>query len=56
MFEATFNNGKLFKMIVESMKELVTIANLECSGSGISMQVKKKINPYITTIECYYVP
>ena len=41
MFEATFSQGKVFKMIVESMKELVNIANLECSASGISMQVMK---------------
>lgn len=38
MFEATFAQGKQFKMIVEAMKELVTTANFECNPSGISMQ------------------
>jgi proliferating cell nuclear antigen len=38
MFEACLLQGKVFKMIVESMKDLVVDVNLECSSSGISMQ------------------
>ena len=32
------SSGSLFKKIVESIRELVTDANLECNESGISMQ------------------
>jgi proliferating cell nuclear antigen len=38
MFEARLIQGSLFKKIIESIRELVTDANLECNESGISMQ------------------
>ncbi|CAM9146069.1 unnamed protein product [Choristocarpus tenellus] len=38
MFEARLIQGSLLKKIVESIRELVTDANLDCSESGISMQ------------------
>lgn len=34
----SFSSGSLFKKIVESIRELVTDANLECNEGGISMQ------------------
>jgi hypothetical protein len=39
MFEARLAEGKLLKQIVEATKDLVTDANLDCSATGISMQV-----------------
>ncbi|CAD8148984.1 unnamed protein product [Paramecium octaurelia] len=38
MFEAKFNDGVLFKKIVEAVKELVKNVNLEANGTGISLQ------------------
>lgn len=38
MFEARLVQGKIFKMVVEAMKDLVTDANLDCSKEGISLQ------------------
>lgn len=38
MYEARLIQGSLLKMIIESVRELVTDANLDCSESGISMQ------------------
>jgi len=38
MFEAQLEKGQLFKMLIESMKELVSEGNLDCSNSGISLQ------------------
>lgn len=38
MFEADLEQGKIVKMLVEAMKELVTEGNLDCSKSGISLQ------------------
>ena len=40
MFEANLEKGSLFKMLIESMKELVSEGNLDCSKSGISLQVR----------------
>lgn len=38
MFEAKLGEAKVFKLIVDAMKELLTEANLDCSKSGISLQ------------------
>ena len=38
MFEARLVQGKIFKQIVESIKDLVTDANLDVSEEEISMQ------------------
>ncbi|CAD8064211.1 unnamed protein product [Paramecium primaurelia] len=38
MFEAKFEDGGLFKKIVEAIKELVKNVNLEANGTGISLQ------------------
>ncbi|CAD8095551.1 unnamed protein product [Paramecium primaurelia] len=38
MFEAKFEDGVLFKKIVEAIKELVKNVNLEANGTGISLQ------------------
>jgi hypothetical protein len=43
MFEARLIQGSLFKKIIEAIRELVVDANLECSDTGISMQVKYAI-------------
>ena len=40
MFEARLVQGSLFKKIIESIRELVVDANLDCSETGITMQVK----------------
>ena len=40
MFEARLVQGNVLKKIVEAMKDLVTDANLDCSASGLSMQVR----------------
>ena len=40
MFEARLVQGNVLKKIVEAMKDLVTDANLDCSASGLSMQVQ----------------
>lgn len=37
MFEAKFEDGTLFKKIVEAIKELVKNVNLEANGTGISL-------------------
>jgi hypothetical protein len=39
MFEARLTQGSLLKKIVEAMKELVNDANLDCTASGITLQV-----------------
>ena len=39
MFEAKLVQGQLFKKIIEAIRELVTDANLDCTESGITMQV-----------------
>jgi hypothetical protein len=39
MFEARLTQGSLLKKIVEAMKELVNEANLDCTASGITLQV-----------------
>jgi len=38
MFEARLVNGKLFKNIIESLKDLVTDANIDCSEEEIAIQ------------------
>lgn len=38
MFEAELKQGKIVKMLVEAMKELVSEGNVDCSRSGISLQ------------------
>ena len=38
MFEARLVQGKIFKQIIESIKDLVTDANLDCSEEEISIQ------------------
>jgi hypothetical protein len=41
MFEARLVQGAILKKIIEAIRELVTDANLDCSSTGISMQVMK---------------
>ena len=38
MFEARLVEGKLFKNIIESLKDLVTDANIDCSEEEIGIQ------------------
>eukprot|EP00123_Amoebidium_parasiticum_P004132 comp15416_c0_seq1/m.12364 comp15416_c0_seq1/g.12364 ORF comp15416_c0_seq1/g.12364 comp15416_c0_seq1/m.12364 type:complete len:263 (-) comp15416_c0_seq1:426-1214(-) len=38
MFEARIAQAQLLKKILESLKDLVTEANFDCSGAGISLQ------------------
>lgn len=38
MFEAKLADGSILKKIIESIKDLVTEANFECSSTGISVQ------------------
>lgn len=38
MFEARITEGKIFKQIIESIKDLVQDANMDCSNDGISIQ------------------
>jgi len=38
MFESRLVQGNLFKKIVDAMKDLVTQANFDCSGTGINLQ------------------
>ena len=38
MLEALISEGGIFKRIIESIKDLVTDANLDCSSAGISLQ------------------
>jgi hypothetical protein len=49
MFEARLVQGNVLKKIVEAMKDLVTDANLDCSASGISMQVTSASDPERTS-------
>lgn len=37
---ALASQGQIIKRIIESIKDLVTDANLECSADGISLQVR----------------
>lgn len=39
MFEARLTQGSLLKKLVDAMKDLVTDANLDCSSSGVTLQV-----------------
>jgi hypothetical protein len=41
MFEARLIQGNLLKKIVEAIKDLVTEANVDCSETGLSMQVRR---------------
>ena len=38
MFEARLPQANLLKKVLESMKDLVTDANFDCSASGVSLQ------------------
>lgn len=38
MFEARVNQGTMWKKVIESVKELVTEANFDCTPTGISIQ------------------
>jgi len=40
MFEARFVRGSILKKLIEAIRELVVDANLDCTESGISMQVR----------------
>lgn len=42
MFEARLIQGNLLKKIVEAVKELVQEANVDCSETGLTMQVGRK--------------
>lgn len=39
MFEARLIQGSLLKKIVEALKDLVTDANLDCTSTGMTLQV-----------------
>lgn len=52
MFEARLIQGSLLKKIVESMKDLVTDANLDCSESGISLQVRPRVQWRVRCAAC----
>ena len=38
MFEARITEGKIFKQIIDAIKDLVQDANMDCSNDGISIQ------------------
>jgi proliferating cell nuclear antigen len=38
MFEARLVQGNLLKKVVDAIKDLVTDANFDCSGSGFNLQ------------------
>ena len=38
MFEARLEQGSVFKKVLESIKDLVSDANWDCSSAGISLQ------------------
>jgi proliferating cell nuclear antigen len=38
MFEARLIQGIVLKKVIDSVKDLVTDANIDCSSTGISMQ------------------
>ena len=40
MFEARLQSADVLKQLVEAMRDLVTSANLDCSATGISLQVR----------------
>lgn len=42
VLEARLTQGVIFKKIVEAVKDLVTDANLDCSETGITMQVRAR--------------
>ncbi len=44
MFEARLLQGSLLKKLVEAMKDLVTDANLDCSPTGVTLQVRNTKN------------
>lgn len=50
MFEARLSQASLLKKIVESVRELVTDANLDCSESGISMQAMDSSHVSLCTL------
>jgi hypothetical protein len=39
MFEARVKQGGIIKSLIEAVKELVTEANFDCSGGGMTVQV-----------------
>ena len=43
MFEARLTQGSLLKKIIEAMKELVNDANLDCTPSGVTLQVRVRV-------------
>ena len=51
MFEAQLQNGALLKKIVESIKDLVTDANVECSASGLDMQAMDSSHVSLVTLQ-----
>jgi proliferating cell nuclear antigen len=44
MFEARLAQSGQLKKIIESVKDIVTDANLDCSSIGLSFQVSFKFN------------
>lgn len=38
MFEARLLQGSILKKLMESIKDLVTDANFDCSSAGVSLQ------------------
>jgi proliferating cell nuclear antigen len=50
MFEARLLQGSLLKKIIESIKDLVTDANLDCSATGMTLQVWR--NSLLGQLEC----
>lgn len=41
MFEARLQQGAILKKLLESIKDLVTEANFDCSSAGMSLQGKE---------------
>jgi proliferating cell nuclear antigen len=50
VFEAKLVQGSLLKKIVESIRELVTDANVDCSETGISMQAMDSSHVSLVTL------
>ena len=50
MFEARFEAGETLIKIVDAMKELVEDCNIDCSTTGMSMQVRMDAGAWPTPL------
>jgi hypothetical protein len=55
MFEARLDSAEQFRQIIDAMKDLVQDANLDCSPSGITLQVRGAA-PKLTATRPTHVP